>query len=214
MLDLLARGLTLVEQCPGRTRLDALAAARARRRITPWLAEVGHEQRLDTTTHDLPRASAFDFFARPHAPGAQNAAIGVEGKHGMRGVDRTFGVAIGKGNMVDAKPVRHGLQAAVAVGDTHGTNVVAFGKQHLHDHAAVLCKPLRFGLYHHAFSDQRHAGRQKLVDSLDLGDTEPAGADVGDSILLTERGNVHVVRASHLQDRLVVPAAHFLTVYG
>ena len=68
----------LLEQRARGAHLDALAAARARRRLAPRRAHVGHDAFVDARAHDAPRVGALDLAADPHAAHAHDAAVVVD----------------------------------------------------------------------------------------------------------------------------------------
>jgi hypothetical protein len=107
---------------------------------------------------------SLDFVADSHTAGAEDAAVVVNGEAIVGQIHAAIGEAVGKAGVVHAHGDRHILQLAVAVGHTDGADVVAFGKNQFHRHAAVFRQSGALGLNHHAFGGLRHAGGQQLVD--------------------------------------------------
>ena len=77
----------LLEQRPGRADLDALAAAGAGGRLPPGGAEVGDHPGVDAPAHHVPGVGALDLVADPHAAGAHDTAVVVDGEQRVAGVD-------------------------------------------------------------------------------------------------------------------------------
>ena len=78
----------LLEQRAGRADLDALAAARAGRRLAPRRAHVGDDPLVDARAHDAPGVRALDLAADADAADAHDAAVVVDREERVAGVDR------------------------------------------------------------------------------------------------------------------------------
>ena len=100
-----------------------------------------------------------------------------------------FGIEVIVADVVHADGDRQVLQLAVAVGHADRADVVALGEQQFDDHSAVFAEPLGIGADDHLLGDVCDAGGQQLVAAPHLDQAEPAGADVGSTLEVAERGN-------------------------
>ena len=198
----------LLEQRAGRTDLDALAAARAGRRLAPRRAHVGHDPLVDARAHDAPGVGALDLAADPHAADAHDAAVVVDREERMDGVDADRRVDDRQLEVVDLQVLGEVLELAVVVGDADRADVVALEEQHLGDRPAVLDELLGGRRDLHALGDGGRAGRGELGRAGDLDDAQPARARVGQPVEVAHRRDVDAVLGGDREDRLAVVPGH------
>ena len=95
------------------------------------------------------------------------------------------------------------LQLAVVVRHAHRADVVALHEEHLDSGAAILLESRGVGHHCHALFDRRHTGREELVGTGHLDDTESAGADIGEPVQVTKRRDMDGVLLGDVEDRLI-----------
>ena len=129
-------------------------------------------------------------------------------------VDLPFGEAVIVTDMVEALAVSKGLKLAMAVGDTHGANVVALGQEEFQRHAPIPHQPFGVGPDLHPFSHFRRAGGQEFGNSGDFYQAEPARAHIINSFQMAEsRDGDSSVRGS-LQNRRAFIGTDLLPIDG
>ena len=192
----------VLEQRARGADLNALATARARRRVTPAGAHVGHHTRLDARALDAPGEGTLDLGAHPHAAHAHDAPAVVDGEERVTGIDAHRRVDRRQLEMVDLQLFGQVLQLAVIVGHAHRADVAALQEQHLGDRAPVLDELLGGGGHVHALGDQCGARRGELVRAGDLDDAQTAGARVRQPVQVAHGGNVDAVLRRNVEDRL------------
>src|SRR6266496_3542482 len=111
----LGNRVSLFEQCACGTNVNALAATGARFRIPPWFAQIGHDLRIDTPAHYVPGVRALDLVAYPNTTRAQNAAIVVNDKAFVRGIDLRFRISVREVNVRETEFLRQRLKITVSV---------------------------------------------------------------------------------------------------
>src|SRR5215471_1807818 len=74
---------------------------------TPRRVQIGNHVRPDAATHHVPGMRAFDLVTHAHATTAQDAAIVIDDKPVMGGINSLFWIAIGKVNVSNAEPLGH-----------------------------------------------------------------------------------------------------------
>ena len=157
---------------------------------------------VDAAAHRTQHMRALDLSAGAHASNAKNATVVIDDKPFVRSVNVQFGIAIGQPDVGQTQLLAKRLQFAMAVGDADRADMVAFGEEQLEDGTAVLLEALGVRAHLHAFLHSGHAGRQQFVVALDLHQAQPARAKIAQAVQVAERGNVDVILARHLQDRL------------
>lgn len=144
---------------------NAFPAGGAGSRVAPGLVEIRDQVGEDTPAAQIPDAGALDLLAHPHAPGAQDAAVGVVREAGVGRVHVMRGITVGEAGVGDAQGEGRRLQLAVAVGNAHGADVVPFGEQQLQGHLAVALEPVGPGFQLHALGGGGDAGGQQARPS-------------------------------------------------
>ena len=114
--------------------------------------------------------------ACPDAATAEDAAVVVHDEILSRSIDRDLGIRVLVDPMVHAITVGECLELTVAAHLTEHAVMVPLGKEHLKDEFSLLNHLGRFGLHLHSFRYRKGAGRLKGALSLDLDETDPAGA--------------------------------------
>src|ERR1035437_1287964 len=189
-----------VEQCAGRTGLDAFAALRAGIRFAPRHVEVGDDSRFAAASGDVFRSGSFDVPADAHAAGAKHAAIVIHAEQRVRVVHAPFREGVFVADMIHALAAGERLEFAMTVGHAHGADVIPFGEQQFQNQAAIFAKALAVGLDIHAFGDFRSAGGKKLRHTRNLYEAKAARAHVIDTIEVTQRWDFHAGFFRRLQN--------------
>ena len=130
----------------------------------------------------------------------------------VAGVDADRRVETGQLEVGEAERLGMVLQLAVVVGHAHRADVVALDEEHLDDRAAMVVEPSRAGDHVHAVGHLGDACRQRTLRAGDLHAAQPAGADVGESVEMTQRRDVDAVLPRDVEDRLPGAAGDVDTV--
>ena len=124
-----------------------------------------------------------------------------------------LGIAVGEAGVVHPHRHRNVLQFAVAVGDAEGADVVAFGEEQLHGHAAIALQLLGVGADRHPLRRFGGTGGQQAAAGLRGHQAEAAGAHRRQPLEMAEGGQLHAGGAGGLQQAGAGGHRHLLAVH-
>jgi len=92
--------------------------------------------------------------------------------------------------MIHPELGRQGLQLAIAVHHTGGTDVVALGQKQFNYHLPVLLQSFRLGLDHHPFGNLGDAGRHQPGITLHLNQAQATTTPIAQALQVTKGGDI------------------------
>src|ERR1700733_6236027 len=205
-------GSSLFKQRAGWAHMDAFAATGTGFRQSPWVIEVGDDLGVDAAPHDVPGMRTLDFVTDANAARAENAAVVIDHKTIVGGINFFFGIAVRKMDVGDAEALAEHLHLAVTVRNTDRADVIPLCKEQLQNHLAIFLQAFGVGGDFHSFFDRSDTGRQQLVLALDFDEAEAAGADVRQAVHFAEPRDEDAVLASNVENRFVVPPAEVAAI--
>jgi hypothetical protein len=102
----------------------------------------------------------------------------------------------------------------VSAGNAVRAEVISFCKQEFNDQAAVFLEFLIAGRYHLSITRRMSARRDKIPFFFDLNQTEPAGADIGKTLIMAQCRQVNAAGLAHVEDSVALFPLNLFTVNG
>jgi hypothetical protein len=198
----LGHGGSLLEKSTRRTDLDTLATRGAAFGLAPQLVHAGNDIALDSAPHHIEAMSAFHFITGTHAPCTKNTPVGIPDIPLMAGIHGQLGGQVVIAYMIHPQFCSHGLQLAMAIHDTSGTDVVALSQEQLNHHLPILLQPFSLGLYNHSFLNLRDAGSGQPGIAFYFDQAKAAATPLGETFQAAKGGDIDPGIFSRTQHRL------------
>jgi hypothetical protein len=160
---------------------------------------------------DVPHAGGLHLGAHVDAAQALDALV-VVADEGERRVPCLARQVLLVGKVEDAEVVGEGLQRAVAGAHAGGALRVVLREQELHVGLAGHADLRAVRAHDHAVEDVVVAGRDQLVDALDLHDADAACAHLVEVLQIAQRRDLDACRTGRLQDGGVLRDRDLLAV--
>ena len=200
-------GLSFFRQGACWADLNAFPAAGAGLCGTPGLIEIRDDSALDAAAHNVPGVGALDVFAYAYASKAENTTVVVNGKPCMRGIHFVRLIQVFIPDMGHSEGGCEVLQFTVAVHHADRADMVSFREDKLQYFPTIVPDSFGIGDDLHLLRHKGNAGGKELGAALDFNNAQAASPPFGQTVQMTQGGDMDVVLTRNRQNGLILATA-------